>query len=222
MKKQLATLTSWTRQHHWQIAFLFVGILLPLALFGKLADEIHEGDSFSWDVAVLQWMHLHATPHRDSLIAVATRTGGVLAVPFIVAIVFALRFLKRAENATFFAFAVIGAYALNALAKRFFHRLRPALWISPVPEISFSFPSGHSMVSMTIAVVFIILAWNTKWRWPVLVVSLLSAFIIGFSRMYLGVHYPSDVLGGWSAGLIWTCGLYLILKRGRKQPVTVS
>lgn len=221
MKIHFDTLISWSRRHFWQIAFLFVGILLPLALFGKLADEIHEGDSFAWDNAILHTIHQHATPHRDSLIAVATRTGGVLALPILIAIIFAFRFLKRAENALFFALTIIGAYALNALAKVFFHRVRPALWISPAPETSFSFPSGHSMVSMAIATAFIILAWNSRWRWPVLILSLLSTFIVGLSRIYLGVHYPSDVLGGWSAGLIWTCGLYLILQKGRKQPAPV-
>ena len=221
MKQHSDTLFSWARQHFWQIAFLFIGILLPLALFGKLADEIHEGESLAWDNSILHAIHQHATPHRDSLIAVATRTGGVLTVPFLIAIAFAFRFLKRTENALFFALTVLGAYALNLLAKVFFRRDRPALWISPAPETSYSFPSGHSMVSMAIAIAFIILAWNSKWRWPVLIISLLSTFGIGFSRMYLGVHYPSDVLGGWSAGLIWTCGLYLILRHGKKQPAPV-
>ena len=221
MNKSFDILFFWARQYYRQITVLFFGVLLPLALFGKLADEIHEGDSFAWDNSVLNYIHQHATPHRDSLIAVATRTGGVLTVPILIAIAFAFRFLQRTENALFFGLTVVGAYALNLLAKVFFRRDRPALWTSPAPETGFSFPSGHSMVSMAIATVFVILAWNSKWRWPVLIISSLSTFIVGFSRMYLGVHYPSDVLGGWSAGLIWACGLYLILQKGRKQPAPV-
>ena len=219
MNKQLATLYSWLRQHHWRITLLFIGILLPLALFGKLADEIHEGDSFSWDTSVLHFIHQHATPFWNWVFVTAEQTGGLFTIPFLVAMIFGLRFLKRPENSTFFALAVVGAYAINLACKAFFQRARPSLWESPLPESNYSFPSGHAMVSMAVAVAFIELSWDTKWRWPVLFASLLGTFIIGFSRMYLGVHYPSDVLAGWSASLIWTCGLFLILKRGSRKPV---
>jgi len=222
MKKQFHILSSWYKQHHWNITFLFVGILLPLVLFGVLADEIHEGESFSWDTSVLQFIRLHATPFWDWIFITAERTGGVITVPFLIAVILGLRFLKRAENSTYFAFAVVGAYVLNVLSKIFFQRERPSLWTSPLPESNYSFPSGHAMVSMAVAAAFIELAWSTKWRWPVVALGIGNTLAIGFSRLYLGVHYPSDVLAGWSAGLIWACGLYWILKRGRRQPVAVS
>lgn len=222
LKQHFVTLFSWARQHHWNIAFLFVGIFLPLMLFGTLADEIHKGDSFSWDNSVLQLIRRNATPFWDWIFINAERTGGIVTIPFLIAMILGLRFLKRAENATYFAICVIGAYVLNVAIKLFFQRERPSLWVSPLPESNYSFPSGHAMTSMAVAAAFIELAWPTKWRWPVVALGFGSTLFIGFSRLYLGVHYPSDVLAGWSAGLMWACGLYLILKRGRKQPVAVS
>jgi membrane-associated phospholipid phosphatase len=215
-------LREWLGRNAWRVALLFVGILLPLVFFGMLADEIHEGESFSWDESVLLYLHRNSTPQLDWLIVNGERLGGFLTIPFFVTVVLALRFLKRVENATFFFFAVVGAYTLNVLAKLFFQRERPALWESPLPETNFSFPSGHAMVSMAVAVAFIELAWRTKWRWPVVALGLGSTLIVGVSRLYLGVHYPSDVLAGWSAALVWTCGLYFLLRRSKVEPVAVS
>ena len=221
-REYFARLRDWLCRNYWRVALLFVGVLLPLWLFGALAEEIHEGDTFSWDESTLLWIKANSSPLLDWLIINGELVGGILTFPFIIAVVFALRFLKRVENAMFFLYAVLGSYLLNIAVKAFFKRERPALWESPLPETNPSFPSGHAMVSMAIAVAFIELAWRTKWRWPVVVLGLGSTFIIGFSRMYLGVHFPSDILAGWSGGLIWTCGLYLLLRRSKVEPVAVS
>jgi membrane-associated phospholipid phosphatase len=210
------------KKNIWRIALLFVGILLPLVLLGKLADRIHEGRTFSFDDKLLLLIHDNSTPWLDWLFINAERTGSFFFVPFFIVVPLALRFLKRTENALYFIFAVGGAYALNLLAKAFFQRERPALWEVPLPESNYSFPSGHSMVSMAIAVAFIQLTWHTKWRWPMLIAGLLGAGFVGFSRLYLGVHYPSDVLAGWSASLIWACGLYLLMRKSMIKPVEIS
>src|SRR5690606_17364220 len=95
-------------------------------------------------------------------------------------------------------------------------------WPPLAPETSFSFPSGHAMQSMALATALLVLAWNTRWRWPVLLAGAAFTGIVGLSRVYLGVHFPSDVLAGWCASLAWAVGLALLFRRrgrGRRHAV---
>jgi membrane-associated phospholipid phosphatase len=109
---------------------------------------------------------------------------------------------------------VLGSMLLNIAAKQHFSRIRPQLWLSVAPETSFSFPSGHAMGSATLGVALCFLFWPTRWRWPVIVASAMFVVLVGFSRIYLGVHYPSDVLGGWAAGTAWAVAVHqLVVKR---------
>jgi undecaprenyl-diphosphatase len=91
------------------------------------------------------------------------------------------------------------------------HRARPHLWTSPAPEFDYGFPSGHAMASMTLVAALSILSWNSRWRWFVLIIGTLFVLIIGWTRLYLGVHYPSDVLAGWMVALGQTVGVSLLI-----------
>ena len=71
------------------------------------------------------------------------------------------------------------------------------------------------MGSMTLAMVLILLAWPTRWRWPVLAAMAAFVAMVGLSRVYLGVHYPSDILAGWMAAMAWVAGVYLMVFRSR-------
>ena len=105
------------------------------------------------------------------------------------------------------------------MAKILFQRARPALWLSPAPEQDYSFPSGHAMLSVAIAGSLIALAWPTRLRWPALIGGTMSVVGIGLSRLYLGVHFPSDIMAGWCAALLWVTGVYLIVgTRERRLP----
>src|SRR5690606_20385315 len=105
---------------------------------------------------------------------------------------------RRFRESIFAAAALGGSALLNIATKQFFARARPALWESIAPETSYSFPSGHAMGSMTLAVVLVLLAWPTRWRWAALAAMAFFVAMVGLSRMYLGVHYPSDILAGWA------------------------
>ncbi len=201
------------------MAVLFVVLLLPLWLFGGLAEEVHEGEAFAFDVPLLEWAHGLHSPARDRVFLFFTHAGyewGV--VPFDVLLVLALGALRRHREAFFAGVALAGSGILNVAAKHYFGRARPSLWESLLPETTYSFPSGHAMGSMTLAAVLVLLAWRTRWRLPVLAVMSLFVVMVGLSRVYLGVHYPSDILAGWAAALAWTLGVFLLVFRRTYRP----
>ena len=204
-----ASALAFLRRNGPRIALLFVAVLLPLWGFGELAEAVGAGRDFVFDRPILEWLHAHETPTLDRLALLFSRLGyqyGV--IPFDIVLVVALLLRHRRRDAVFAAISFIGSALLNVSAKHYYGRARPSLWESLAPETTFSFPSGHAMGSMTLAAVGVSLAWSTRWRWPVLAISVPFVLAVGASRPYLGVHYPSDVLAGWAAALAWVIGVY--------------
>lgn len=199
------------------LLLLFAGVLAPLWLFAELADEVHELEELFFDEALLHWFNAIAGPRLDAFFLVVTGIGheyGV--VPAAVLLPLVLLWRRHWREAVFAAVACAGSGLLNMATKQAFQRPRPTLWESLAPESTFSFPSGHAMGSITLMAVLVLLTWRTRWRWPVLLAALVFTVLVGVSRLYLGVHYPSDVLAGWAAGLAWTAGAYLVLFRARR------
>ena len=214
---RLASVAAVLRGNLGLLVLLFAGLLLPLWLFAELADEVHELERIAFDDALLVWLNGHAGPRLDAFFVFVSRIGYAWGViPLDVAVSLALLGWRRWREATFAIVAFAGSALLNLATKAFFRRERPSLWESIAPEPTFSFPSGHAMGSMTLAAVVVLLCWNTRWRWPVLALAALFTGLVGLSRLYLGVHYPSDVLAGWAAGLAWASGAYLVLFRRRR------
>ena len=139
-----------------------------------------------------------------------THAGSAYAlVPLNILIFFLLIRWRRKGDATFFAIAVSGAALINYVAKLGFARARPDLWVSISPEVTYSFPSGHAMSSLAVAGALIVLTCRSEWRVPITVLALLAVIGIGLSRIYLGVHYPSDILAGWAASTAWVAGIVM-------------
>jgi undecaprenyl-diphosphatase len=216
---------AFLRVHGWRLLLVFAGVLLPLWGFGALVEDLREGEAFAFDVPILQAMHAMAGPGLDRLFILMTEVGyawGV--VPADVVLVLALTLRGHRREGVFAALSIVGSMLLNLAAKHSFARVRPDLWVSIRPETTFSFPSGHAMGSMTLAMVVVLLCWHARtpsgwrWRWPVTLVSAALVLLIGLSRVYLGVHYPSDILAGWTAACAWVIAVYALMFRGTLRP----
>jgi undecaprenyl-diphosphatase len=206
--------TRWRR-----LLLAFAGLLLPLWGFGELADEVREAEVFPFDAPILHFAEDIARDGFDRAFLLFSKLGyqwGV--VPFDVLLILALALSRKLREGLFAGIAIIGSALLNLGAKQLFARERPTLLESIAPESTFSFPSGHAMGSITLAMVLVLLAWHTRWRcWVTLP---MAAFVgmVGLSRVYLGVHYPSDVLAGWAVAVAWCVGAYLLVFPHGQRP----
>ena len=198
---------------------LFVCLLLPLWGFASLVGEVHKKEVFPFDGPMLKTLHSMATPALNRFFELMSELGyrwGV--VPVDGAVVVFLAASRRFRDSLFFGIAVCGSAILNVVAKHHYARMRPDLWISLTPETTYSFPSGHAMGSMTLGVALILLWWPTRGRWPVIIASTTFIILVALSRVYLGVHYPSDILAGWTAAMAWTYGMYLLVDQRAPPP----
>lgn len=192
----------------WALLGLFCGIGLPLLLFGSLAEDVWAREGFPWDTSLLLAIHARATPALDRLMLTLSTIGGPLSMVALSTLIALFLFWRRLmSNAAFFIAVVGGSTLLNLLVKSLFQRHRPTLWPSLAPQTDYGFPSGHAMGSMAVVAALVFLLWGTHWRWPILVVGVLFVLGVGLSRLYLGVHYPSDILAGWGASLGWAVGV---------------
>ena len=210
---------SFLQRHGRHLLILFIGVLLPLWGFTELADEVHEAEAFPFDAPLLRFAQRMAHDGFDQWFGLFSKLGyeyGV--VPFDIALVVVLAFRRRFRESIFAAVALGGSALLNLATKQLFARARPTLWESIAPESTYSFPSGHAMGSMTLAVVLVLLAWPTRWRWLTLGTMGFFVAMVGLSRIYLGVHYPSDILAGWAAAIAWAMGCYGLMFYGHLRP----
>lgn len=196
----------------------FALLAASLWTFGELAEEVLEGEPFELDEPVLRAARAVSSPHADAVFLFLSAIGfawGV--VPVDIALVLVLAARRRVRDAVFAMLALGGSALLNVVAKQAFRRERPALWESVAPEATYSFPSGHAMGSATLACVVVLLCWHRRERAAVLVIAGLFVLGVGLSRVYLGVHYPSDIVAGWSAALAWTLAVHVAMRR-REPP----
>ena len=210
---------AFLRRRWRRLLLAFAGLLLPLWGFGEIADEVREAEAFPFDAPILQFAQGIAHHGFDRAFLLFSKLGyqwGV--VPFDVLLVLALAVSRKLREGLFAGIAIIGSALLNLGAKQLFARERPTLWESVAPESTFSFPSGHAMGSITLAMVLVLLAWHTRWRWWVAVPMAAFVAMVGLSRVYLGVHYPSDILAGWAFSIGWTVGAYLLVFPHGQRP----
>jgi len=185
-----------------------------VVLFGWLAGAVLRGATMALDGAARNAIHAWASPWLTAAMLAITRLGEPeILIPLGALLVWRLFSTGRQRAAWLFLAAAIGGEALDQTLKLVYHRVRPQAFFGYAQPGGYGFPSGHAMMSCCfygVAAAILtprirrragrVLAWTA--------VGLLAA-ALGLSRLYLGVHYPSDVLAGYLAGAIWARAVFI-------------
>lgn len=198
------------------ILFSLLILVIFTLIFMGFAFALEEHLLHRFDLAIITWVQSFISPRLTSLMEFFTFMGsasGIISVAVITIII--MLFNKKWWEAVFFVVAVVGSTLFNSLLKWLFHRARPE--IHPlITETGYSFPSGHSMSSIVtygMIMIFLTLFFKTAWaKTLTIIIFSLLILLIGISRIYLGVHYPSDVIAGFSAGGTWLIVCLIFLK----------
>jgi undecaprenyl-diphosphatase len=175
--------------------------------FTELVDVVVEGDSRVFDRAALLWIHSTFPGWLDGPMRIVTALGYywfVVALLVVVVVLFYRRDWKL--SAILLIVSTAGSAVLTTVLKSVFQRARPELFDSGYDASFYSFPSGHATVAVGLyGMLTLVLAYRLRGtaRWAVVVSGILVVLLIGFSRLYLGVHYPTDIVAGYLAALLW-------------------
>jgi membrane-associated phospholipid phosphatase len=192
---------------HLTLGILFLS--LATWLFATLAEDVIHGDPITTiDVRFSNWLHVHGTSGITRLMLLITNLHSTWGVTIMTLLVSIYLWRRRLRHWLFtFLLTVYSGILLNHLLKIIFHRARPHFADPILTLTSHSFPSGHTMTATvfygTLCAIVISRAdsWAGRVSW--ILVALLLITLVGFSRIYLGVHYLSDVLGAMAEGGAW-------------------
>jgi len=190
-------------KHRELIIAIVFGIFFGLILL----DVVYEGALFRFDAVVHQWSLGWHTPLRDKILFAVTQLGDLSTMLFYSVLLTLLMYYKKMwREIRFYWVGMVGSAALFAGVKELIGRTRPSSFIGEFHQQGYSFPSGHSTMSVTWALLlFLIFSPRIPRQYllPFALFCLLFPLMIIFSRVYLGVHYFSDVAGGMTLGIFW-------------------
>lgn len=206
-----------------RVVFAFTLICALVWLLAKLASEVLEGDATGMDLWIMQALrHGDKTPIGPAvLVDIArdiTALGSAIVLSLFVIVAAAGLLLARRK---FMACAVVASsvsgIGADLLMKSMIARGRPDVSYRLVEASGMSFPSGHTMMSsviyLTLAILVAKASRDVRFKLFVVGVAMTLATLVGLSRIYLGVHWFSDVLGGWVAGALWALACWLVVDR---------
>ena len=211
---------TWAKRHSGPIG-VYAPILLVLAvggiaalgagyLFVELAEQVGRATSAvnHADQAIRAWFGLERQSGLTTLLRTATAIGGTVGMAAMVAVVAATLLLRKERaSAIFVVVTVVAGAFLNLGLKLIFARARPDLVSALTVARWYSFPSGHAMGSFiafgALAYIALRQPWPRAARSAGLAIALTMVVLVGVSRVYLGVHWASDIAGAWSAGTVW-------------------
>lgn len=190
----------------WLVVAL-AGSAFVIWAFAELADGVVEGESRAFDRSVLLWIGDNFPAWLDGPMRAITALGYYWVWLPLLALSAAGFYLKGLKlSAALLVVAAAGGIVLTMVLKSVFQRARPELFDSGYTASFYSFPSGHATVAvgfygmLTLLLALRLRGWK---RWVVVVAGVMLVLLIGFSRLYLGVHYPTDVLAGYLATPLW-------------------
>jgi len=181
---------------------LLIGLLAGLLAFVVVAALVGAHAGGGLDGRVISRVEAHHYRPLDTLAVGFDHLGRWwLVLAGVVAIGGALWLAGRKAQARYLALTMTASLSLNLLLKLLFRRVPPGGG-TVVKASTYAFPSGHTMTATALAAALALIAWPTRWRWPVLLAGVAFAGLMGLSRVYLSVHWPSDVAAGWALGIV--------------------
>jgi undecaprenyl-diphosphatase len=198
---------------------------LALVLFVWLAREVMRGDAMRLDTPIRNAVHARSSPPLTAMMRGVSLVGSEFGLaPLGIILFWWLMAAGRRRAAVVFAAAALGAEALDQIMKLLFHRPRPEPFFGLTSPVTHSFPSGHAMESCCFfgVLAVILAARGAPWarshtrRVAIFAAAALLVGLMGFSRVYLGFHYPTDVLAGYAAAVVWLAvvrTVYLVVTR---------
>ncbi len=201
-----------------------VTALIAGVIFGNIAEDVMTKDKIvTMDLLISSWFHAHATPSLTGLFRLITElhsTSGVL----VLSLLFTLYPVRKSawDLAVLVAVSVPPGMLLNVLLKNIFQRARPAFDHPLLTLTSYSFPSGHAAAATLLyGVIAACLIPLTRGWWRILIALLAAGMValVGLSRIYLGVHYLSDVLAAIASSIVWLAFTLTAIATWRKMPV---
>lgn len=206
----------------WLVVGLAVSVFVVWA-FAEVTEEVIEGESRAFDRAVLLWVEANVPAWLDGPMRAVTTLGYYRVVlPLLAATVTIFYLVRWRLSAVLLVVSTAGSIVLTTVLKFVFRRARPDIIETGYSASFYSFPSGHATVAVGFyGALTLILAYRLRGlaRWAVAAAGVLIILLIGFSRLYLGVHYLTDVLAGFLAAPLWLVSVgavYILLLSARK------
>jgi undecaprenyl-diphosphatase len=191
----------------------FVVFWTPVVIFSKIAAEVMDRQPIGIDYNILHAVHSFASPVLDRFFIFITNLGSAEFIIIATLMILAyLLYKHQRQNALILAASVSGAAITNFVLKALVHRTRPSLWHQVITETGYSFPSGHAMLSSALILSVVFIIWKTRFRWVGVIIGAILIGLIGLSRVYLGVHFPTDIVAGWSVSFVWVFIVLVVTK----------